>query len=229
MTELIPTAKYSQTLADIMAIKATKVWKYTEDHQQHLSEGKGPKHIDLGFNLYGTNEHQEKDHPTKTLSWTEPPDPNMQELLSHFKTDNRCFIIHLAAALGFSPLHLENQIVNEAIRLLTRIDLHPTKARILATILEYDGSPNANVLALVYPEIMKQAIVRIVILEDNMKIQAAIAYKDSKTSLATLPDIYILLVFPLINYQLYLIDILNKYIYLVIRYALHYYSFKSHT
>ena len=185
MTELIPTAKYSRTLANIMATRATRVWNFTENHQQHLSNGVGPKHIDLGFNLHGIAEHQEKGYPTQTLSWTEPPDYDIQELLSHFETDNRCLIIHLAAALGLSPIHLENLIVMEAIQLLRRTDLHPTKAQILASILEYDGSPNANVLALVYPEIMKHAIVRIVVLEDNMEIQAAIAYKGSKASLTT--------------------------------------------
>ena len=75
MTELIPTAKYSQTLANIMATRVTKVWKYTEDHQQHLFEGKGPKHIDLGFNLYGMNEHQEKTTQQKPSRGPNLPTP----------------------------------------------------------------------------------------------------------------------------------------------------------
>ena len=179
-SELVQGAKYSQTLANIMATRATRVWNLTEDLQQHLSDGDGPKHIDLGYNLHGTAELQGRCNLTQKNPWTEPPDSDIQELLSHFDTNNRCFVIHLAAALGLNPLHLENLMVIEAIRLLDRTDLHPTEAKVLASILEYDGSPNANVLALVYPEIIKHAIVRVVVLKDNISVGVGFSEASSR-------------------------------------------------
>ena len=177
MRTLVPRALYSHTLAEAIATRVTGMWDLKRTTPQHLNEGKGPKHIDLGYNLIGSTTHHGRVGPSTMPTWTENPDSDIQEILEHFATDNRCFVIHVAAALGINPLQLENAIVKEAMYLLERPDLHPTKAKVLASIVEFDGSANANVLTLVYPEIMRHTIVRIVVLADNMDIQAAIAYK----------------------------------------------------
>jgi len=124
VSELISTATYSQTLANIMAMRTMGQWNITESHQKHLSNGMGPMHIDLGYSLHRIEALQREDYPAQSLEWTEPPDSHMQDLLRHYNTDNKCFIIHLAASLGLNPLHLENSIVTEAIQLLNRTDLH---------------------------------------------------------------------------------------------------------
>ena len=110
-----PLSKYSSSLAEIIAACSKGSWNLYQYTITTLHEGAGPHHIDIGYNLYCGSLGNRKPIAKVALSIAEFQDKDIQDLLENFAADNRCFMIHIAAALDISPLQLKTDMVKNAL------------------------------------------------------------------------------------------------------------------
>ena len=194
---LAPLAIYSLTLAEALAPHIKGARDLTQYRATSLMRGKGLRHIDVGFNLFAhdwsTSCHVIRGAATGSqhtdiqrllqlemaTNLIQTQEPVIQCILRSFLTDNRCLILHISAALDINPLHLEVNLVREAISLLALPGIHATRTKILTSILDYDGSPNANIFTLVFPELIRHATIRVLIVELDLSIHEILEYKHS--------------------------------------------------
>lgn len=97
------------------------------------------------------------------MNFIQTQDSDIQRILQSFMTENRCLILHVSAALDINPLLLDADLVKDAISLLAQPGIHRSRAKILTSILDFDGAPSANIFTLVFPESIRHATIRVLI------------------------------------------------------------------
>ena len=73
---------------------------------------------------------------------------------------------------------LEADLVEAALRLLSCTDCHKEKIPILKSILSQEGEANADIFKLIFPQCLKNVIIRIIKIQDTEPYTQAIAYED---------------------------------------------------
>jgi hypothetical protein len=196
--KLAPLSKYSTTLAEALIPHIKGARDLTQYRPIPLLKSRELLHIDVGFNLFvhdwatngntmggmipGTHDAdiQRLIQLETAANLINTQESEIHGILRSFMTDNRCLILHISAALDINPLQLEVSLVKEAVSLLTRPGTHLSRATILTSILDYNGDPNANIFILVFPDIIRHATIRVIMVETNMAIQKVLEYKRSR-------------------------------------------------
>ena len=132
-----------------------------------------PSNIDLGYNILSIKQLGSLEGCLTNVR------PEIKEFVGKMLSrNNRCLVIHISAVLKIRPLTLEADLVQAALRLLSCTDCHKEKVPILMSILSQDGEVNADIFKLIFPQCLKNVIIRIVKIQDSEPYTQAIAYED---------------------------------------------------
>jgi len=129
-----------------------------------------PSNIDLGYNILSIKQLGSLEGCLINVR------PEIKELVSKMLSrNNRCLVIHISAVLRIHPLALEADLVEAALRLLSCTDCHKEKIPILISILSQEGEVNADIFKSIFPQCLKNVIIRIIKIQGTEPYTQAIA------------------------------------------------------